>query len=391
MRTRKSIRFGFSSVFALVLALAGFAASASGQTASLSGTVHGGFGAISGAEVTLYAAGTAYGANATSLGQTTTDSSGNFTVLYAPRPKPAVLYLIARGGNAGVGANPAIGLMGVAGMSNALPAAVTINALTTVAAEWALAQFIDANGRTIGAPASNATGLANAANQAQANLVDITTGGPASFWANQGATGASCTGASPPLNCDGLERLDTFANILAACVASAGTCDSLAVAHEMATNPFANGWLFGLQSSSPFMPTLSTAPDGWEIALNFPPSYYVGIPRPVGMAIDANGNVWVTNYFGDSVTELTASGAFVGNFDPSGSVSAPSNPAIDAAGNVWVVNSGNGYNCCSVTELTAGGGLVGNFDPSGALTAGAYGIAIDVAGDAWVTDPPATA
>src|ERR1019366_8380707 len=199
---------------------------------------------VSGALVTLYAAGTAYGANATDLGSATTDSNGNFTVAYTAPATPAVLYLSALGGNAvsvgttanrlmraagtsnarpaAVASNTAIGLLGVAGMSNALPASVTINELTTVAAEWALAQFTDETGQIIGAPSSNAAGFANAVNQAQANLADISTGLPASFWSNQGATEANCTGGSPPVNCDGLERMDTIANILAACVESSG-------------------------------------------------------------------------------------------------------------------------------------------------------------------------
>ena len=178
--------------------------------ASLSGTVQGRLSPVSGAAVTLYAAGTAYGANATRLGGATTDSHANFTVGYTPPATPAVLYLLALGGNAGSGSNTAVGLMGVAGMSNALPASVTINELTTVAAEWALAQFTNSMGQIIGAPASNATGLTNAINLAQTNLVDITTGAPAAFL---GATATSCgAGGSGPGNCATLEKMDTLAN-----------------------------------------------------------------------------------------------------------------------------------------------------------------------------------
>ncbi len=116
--------------------------------------------------------------------------------------------------------------MGVAGRSNALPASVTINELTTVAAECALAKFTDATGQILGAPSSNATGFANAVNQMQAKLADISTGAAASFWASYGANEANCTGGSPPVNCDGLERMDTLANILAACVESSGPSSS---------------------------------------------------------------------------------------------------------------------------------------------------------------------
>ncbi len=350
-------------------------------TSSLSGTVRGGLGPVSGAVVTLYAAGTAYGAGATTLGGATTDSSGNFTLGYAPPASPAVLYLSALGGNALSGSNTAIGsnaviasntaigLMGVAGMSNALPPSVTINELTTVAAEWALAQFTDATGQIIGAPSSNATGFANAVSQAQVNLTDISTGLPASFWSNQGATEANCTGGSPPVNCDGLERMDTIANILAACVESSGpsssacstlltntfsSTDTLAAAHIMATNPVANvATLFGLQSGTPpFIPDLSAAPDGWEIALNFAPAG-ANFINPNFLAIDAGGNVWVPTYGGNSVTELNSNGGLAGNFAPSGAnFNDPDGVAIDAAGNVWVTN----YNGTSVTELTIRGG-----------------------------------
>jgi hypothetical protein len=164
MTKHRSILFGFSCGFALVLVLAGFVATASGQSASLSGTVQGGVSPIAGSRVTLYAAGRGYGSGAFKLGSTTTDSNGNFTVEYTPPTPPTVLFVLAHEGNAGFGSNTAIGLMGVAGMSNAPPASVTINELTTVAAEWALAQFIGSTGRNIGVPKSNTTGFTNAVN-----------------------------------------------------------------------------------------------------------------------------------------------------------------------------------------------------------------------------------
>ena len=68
--------------------------------------------------------------------------------------------------------------MGIAGLSNAAPGSVNINELTTVAGAWALAQFTDSTGQTIGAPSTNATGLDNAASLAQADLADIANGRP---------------------------------------------------------------------------------------------------------------------------------------------------------------------------------------------------------------------
>ena len=181
-------------------------ATATSTANSIPVTVRGGLNPVVGAQVILYGVGTAYGANATSLGVGTTSASGELTVRFTPPATPEVLYLVALNGDALVGpmtpSNGAIGLMGVVGMSNAIPPSVTINELTTVAGEWALAQFTDSTGQIIGAPSSNATGLANAVNQAQANLADIVSGGPASFWANgnsnQNVNEANCTGGSPP-------------------------------------------------------------------------------------------------------------------------------------------------------------------------------------------------
>ncbi len=102
-------------------------------------------------------------------------------------------------------------------------------------------------------------------------------------------------------------------------------------------------------------------------------TYSVGV-NPIGIAIDNAGDVWVANYGSNYVTELSPTGATIGT--PSvnyGSVGI----AIDSAGNVWVTNL-NG-----VTELSpAGGATIGTY----AVGANPHGIAIDSAGDVWVAN-----
>ena len=390
-------------------------ATPTGTPTMIMGTVEGGTSPISGASVTLYAAGNAYAANSTVLASTTSDSSGDFSMTYSVPNTATGLYVVALGGSvvpdnrkapgskaAPVGSNSAIGLMGSVGIANAAPPSIMINELTTVAAEWALAQFTDATGQIIGAPVSNVIGFGNAIAQSQVNLADITTGLPAIFWSNSGATEASCTGGSPPVNCDGLERMDTIANILAACVQSSSSSSAacttlfantagtttLQAAHVMATNPVANVTsLFMLQSdTAPFTPNLSAAPDGWEIALNFNPG---GVFDGSNfLAIDAAGNVWVPNFEGDSVTEMSPIGALIGNFAPAAAdFDASDNLAIDAVGNVWVGN----FEGASVSELLAGCSTLSctglNFAPTGANFDNPQGLAIDTSGDVWVANP----
>jgi streptogramin lyase len=354
--------------------------------------------------VTLYQAGTGYGSDATSLGTATTSSPGYFTITYTPPSPAAMLYVVALGGNAGSGTNSAIGLMGIAGLSNALPGSIKINEFTTVAGAWALAQFTDSTGQTIGSPATNAAGFTNAANQAQANLADISTGGPAAFWTTYGINAGTCSD-SPPVNCDGLERMDTFANILASCVESASpsstpcttllsdtgsSTTTLGAAHYLATNPGVTtniSDLYALDGGSPFTPTLTAAPDGWELALNLTPGSS-NFEDPSGVAIDATGNVWVANEGVDSnsLTELNSSGALVGNFNNTNTSGAnfngPEGVAIDASGNAWAAN----FNGTNVTELTSGGLLVGSYSPAGSNLNSPIGISIDASGNAWVTN-----
>jgi streptogramin lyase len=74
-----------------------------------------------------------------------------------------------------------------------------------------------------------------------------------------------------------------------------------------------------------------------------------GVKHPQGIAIDGAGTVWVTNYLGNSVSKLSgassaAPGAFLSPASGLGSDAGLLEPyglAIDASGNVWVTNAGN--------------------------------------------------
>ena len=180
-QARRGSLAAVAALFAVAIAFPQDSVGSGGGGAPFSGQVQGGGGAqnpINGANVKLFVTGaTDYGQGATSLASTASDGHGAFNIgsYTCPSNRPgAQTYIVATGGNAGAGTNNAIGLMALAGPYNSLGSAtfVTINELTTVAAEWALAQFTDpATGQVIGASSTNAAGLDNAVHTAMSDLV----------------------------------------------------------------------------------------------------------------------------------------------------------------------------------------------------------------------------
>ncbi len=353
------------------------------------------------------------------IGTATTNASGAFTVFSytCPAGNPQT-FITASGGNAGSGTNSAIGLMAVLGPCKSLSTSthVTINELTTAAAQWALAQFFDSTGHTIGAPSTNATGLKNAytgfANLAGVNSATLSvSGNPASFVIGAG----TCQLESAPASCDPLNRLNTLANILAGCIESSGSSssacaqlmcdatpgdiytsscsgtptitDTIGAAHLIVTHPANNvGTLYGLASvSTPFSPALTAAPDGWEIALNFAPSA-AAFSNPYSIALDGSGNVFAVNFAGNSVSELTAASGYATGLDfaPPSAFNGPISLAPDVSGNVFVANF---YNS-NVSELTAASSYATaiDFAPTGAAIADPLSIALDGSGNIFAAN-----
>jgi hypothetical protein len=207
--------------------------------------VHGGPNPVIGATVTLYATTTVssptlanswgYGQPGTVLGSTITDSSGNFVLVgdAASCPAGQQAYIVAAGGHTGsFTSNPAALLMAALGPCGSISNATVVNIdePTTIAAAYAIGQFMTVSGGTtvnISAPANNnaataactvvshattacaASGLAHAFLNA-ANLVS-TTYGVANFYS--------------PANSAALvpqELINTLANSVEACINSNG-------------------------------------------------------------------------------------------------------------------------------------------------------------------------
>ena len=149
----------------LLVLTAALGCSGSGETGTLAGVVSGAGTRLAAFRVTLYETVGTGSARERASGET--DANGRFQFTYAASGNPeAVFYLTADNG-AGVR------LAGAAAGAQ-LPDEVVLNERTTIAAAWALAQFIEDAGETT-VIEGNSPGLANAAATA-ASLADPVNG-----------------------------------------------------------------------------------------------------------------------------------------------------------------------------------------------------------------------
>jgi len=401
---------------------------------SLQGKVQVGKQPVSGAQVELFAAGTAgYGSASAPLvisnGSTivTTGTDGSFTIPagYTCPSQASELYLIALGGApGGTKNNPQLGLMTALGPCSNLNSTVSIvmNEVTTVASVWALAPFTGADYAHIGSSSSNyANGFAHAFATVN-NLVDITAGSaltltPAGY------------GTVPQA------EINTLADAVNTCAATAGgapgdgsACSAFLEASNVSplglgvpsnsptsilqallevaqypsnlfSSPSSGAPLFSLLSgvaNPPFGPVLTDAPNDWSIALSFTGGGLGGIsqasPQSSAMAIDTAGNVWVANTRISSVTELSNLGAPISPFTTGrtlasaggfkgGGLNHPKRIAIDQQGNAWTLNGDS-----SLSEFGFTGEAITGSPFSGGGTMAGDGLAIDGSGFIWVTD-----
>jgi hypothetical protein len=401
----------------------------------LHGVVQAGAQPVVGASVYLYAAGTSGYASASvpisspaATSIITTDSTGGFTIPagYSCPQLTNQVYLVATGGQVGsAGLNSNLALMTALGpCSNLSSTTVVVNEVTTVASAAALATFSADNIQTgelsyqyIGSSSANSTvGLANAFASVN-NLVDITTGQP-KFWTVAGNATApyitintladalnACAVTTGGAYGDGTNcgNLFTYTDPLSAFSSYAPT-DTLQAIFDLLKPPSpsisGNGGIVssvvGLASkSSPYQPILSSAPKNeWSLSLNYTSGGGVGgsgatASGSSALAVDASGNIWITNQSINSVSEWSAlgaayspntSGSTPGGFT-GGGIYAPAAVAIAPSGYIWIVN-GNG----TLTKLDSTGAAYSGspYSGGGLLSTGA-GIAINGSGNIWVT------
>lgn len=456
---------------AIVLILVNAMGARSAYAATVQGTVESNGTGLTNYQVSLYAAlpGGAPGSNWILLGNTTTDSSGAFSITYTtptvpPGAAQPLLFVEAVDGQAMLAS--AIG-----GAQN-----VVVNERTTVATANAFAQFIQ--GSVI---AGNTYGMINAVHMV-ANLVD-----PVS-----GDVGVRLTSSPNGTLTSTLATFNSLANVVSSCVAAQSNCLQLfqittpsggtapanvlqALANVVKNPSFlqSDGTqapsdpLFALsQTRQVYSPFLSQRPTNWLLFFkitggfynaqtatnlmngpanfafdargyawvpenytpapsihfacasqrvvkffpwgeNFPGSPYYGgglSGQGYGVAFDPRGNIWISNFgFQDeecvgypiaapsnSVSLFRPNGKPLspGNGFTQGDISWPQGAVSDRLGNIFVANCGND----SVTEIPGGNPNrafnipLGPSPAPGVPQIKPFGIAIDLDGNAWVTN-----
>jgi streptogramin lyase len=152
---------------------------------------------------------------------------------------------------------------------------------------------------------------------------------------------------------------------------------------NIAHNPTLNaGKLFLLLAGQgPFSGGLTSAPNDWTLAVVYSGG---GFNAPRSTTIDAQGNVWVANSGGNSVSVLAQTGVPVASTPLTGNgLAQPSAVALDGAGDAWVANSGG----AALSVFTSAGGVFSGSPFSGSGTIAApSAIAIDAPGNIWVAN-----
>jgi streptogramin lyase len=383
----------------------------------LSGRVHGGQQPVVGAHIYLFAAGTTgYGAASTSLLTSRTvgsdslgqyvisDSNGAFSITGDYSCVSGMqLYVLATQGNPGLPGNQtnpnlalmtAVGQCPATGNIQATVPFIFINEVSTVASVYALSGFMTdlAHVSSSGTPLALA-GIAQAF-AAVRNLVDISTGAAL-------ATTPAGNGTVPQA------EINSLANILASCVnsngASSSPCttlfanaqsggtvpnDTLTAALYIAQNPGANiSNLFAIPPpTSPFQPSLSSAPNDFTIALKFTGG---GLSQPLAIAIDGTGSVWAGSSLNATLNQFNGStGAAISSYT-GGGLAFIQGVAIDPFGNTWASSyAQDGGGTFDAISKFNSAGLPLSPSTGYALPHGTnpLGLAIDSSGNIWPTN-----
>jgi len=368
---------------------------------AFTGVMESGSNPVSGAAISFYAAGSSGpGLSASNLLGTqtvTTDAAGRFAIPgFQCASSTTQVYLVGRGGSPSAtssGSNSALVMLAALGDCGSVSTSTTVvmNEVTTVAAAWALSQFIGTNA-AIGANATNATGLRNAFLTA-ANLADTskgTTPGPGLPANTTLETAKLDTLAAALWSCNQPVNSTACAKLFSAVTSASGTPgNTLDAALSVIRNPGANPTaVFAIATQSPFTPVLASAPHDWTLSATFGNCSVGcgGLNLPGSLAIDSAGNVWVANYFGGVASKFSNTGtpAAASGYSASG-LQESFGIAVDGQDTAWIANE-NGNSTGSVTHLSGSGADLSGSGYSGGGIYYPMSVAATSGGQIWVAD-----
>ena len=156
---------------------------------------------------------------------------------------------------------------------------------------------------------------------------------------------------------------------------------SLAFPVAIAIDSNHNGWV---ANQAGLLPITKISPDGSQVT-----NYDCNCNGASGVATDQSDNVWIANYYGNSVSEVNSCGTLMVNAVSGGGLDHPQGIAVDGAGTVWVSNFlGN-----SISEISGSGSSTAGtlLSPSNGFGTDAsilqpYGLAIDASGNVWISN-----
>ncbi len=142
-----------------------------------------------------------------------------------------------------------------------------------------------------------------------------------------------------------------------------------------------NAWV---ANQGGLFPVTRISPDGSSVT-----NFNCNCNGASGIATDQSGDVWMANYYGNSISEVNTCGTMLLDAATGGGIDHPQGIAVDGAGTVWVANFLTG----SLSEIggaksSAPGAFLSpssGFGTDAALSQ-PYSLAIDSSGSVWVSN-----